>query len=93
MWDHELDKIVTGHKPAPADWPGVQEEWELQHERYIITLDIWSEEFKLGPHTDERLQQVQELLQHEPVVCPFRYGNITAIANDPSPDPFSHLRG
>jgi hypothetical protein len=90
MWDHELDKIVTGHKPAPADWPGVQEDWELQHERYIILLDLWLEKFKLSPPAK---QQVRELLRYELLVSPFRYGNITAIANDPSPDPFSHFCG
>jgi hypothetical protein len=99
MWDHELDQIVTGICKPPADWPRHQEEWELQHERYIMPLQLWPRTFQLLsaeellPAEEQGRQQVLQLLKDDPlVVSPFMYGNSTALANDPSPDPYSHLR-
>jgi hypothetical protein len=100
MWEPKFNQIVSGDVPPPDRWPRSQEEWRLQHDRYAIGLDnpLPSAEHLTLSSTAKRKQQLQQqeelekLMKEKGVlmVTSFMYGNVTAIANDPLPNPAAY---
>ena len=85
LWRHEYRELRSA---PPRDWPRLWQEWALQHDSYIVDFD--------SPLPDEEDWRLTD--GTEPPACPcgeisfsaFMYGNATAIANDPLPDPLAH---